>query len=362
MATDAHEKLMARFNQFPIHYPRTKEGLEIKILKKLFSAEEAEIAANLPLLRVDPPESAQAIADSMHRNADEVEVILEKMAKKSIAYVKGKGGARSFALLPLDPGVLDFTARDMSAETGPIIAEIFAKGYTHEINEDLISEKGPISRMLPSTLTVDSHTPIEPYDDVAKALETSEHIVLMPCPCRVYHKAAGKECDHPLEVCMWLNDYADFLVEIGRGKKIDKEEALAVIRYAEEKGLVHLCVNSKKLDLLCSCCSCACKSFQNIINAIGVFGKDALVITNYELVVDQEVCMGCEICIDRCYTNALSMDNEKVSFDSNRCIACGACVPVCPTNALRIQPKATDATEPTLNDFTEVFSYKKRDR
>ncbi len=132
---------------------------------------------HLPLLRVDAPAGAQTIADRMHRNVDEVEGIIETMVKKALAYVKGKGASRGFALLPLDPGVLDFTAGEKSAETGPIISEIFAKGYHHEVNESFVQSKAPVSRVFPTTLAVASHTHIEPYDDVVHALETSKHIV-----------------------------------------------------------------------------------------------------------------------------------------------------------------------------------------
>lgn len=53
------------------------------------------------------------------------------------------------------------------------------------------------------------------------------------------------------------------------------------------------------------------------------------------VVVDQEVCIGCETCVSTCPVESLKMnENGKSQEDPDTCIDCGACIPVCPVTAI----------------------------
>ena len=56
MSEDPYERLRELMDQFPIGFPKTEFGVELKILKRLFTEEQAEIAA---LLSPFPKEAAQ---------------------------------------------------------------------------------------------------------------------------------------------------------------------------------------------------------------------------------------------------------------------------------------------------------------
>ncbi|MFX1499218.1 MAG: 4Fe-4S ferredoxin, partial [Promethearchaeota archaeon] len=58
MSDDVYIKLRAYLDQFPLGYPKTSSGVELKILERLFSEEEAKIAVNLTPI----PEEAAKIA------------------------------------------------------------------------------------------------------------------------------------------------------------------------------------------------------------------------------------------------------------------------------------------------------------
>jgi len=51
--------------------------------------------------------------------------------------------------------------------------------------------------------------------------------------------------------------------------------------------------------------------------------------------VDKEKCTGCNICIERCPVDAISMENEKAKINMQECIHCGICHGVCPSEAVR---------------------------
>lgn len=53
------------------------------------------------------------------------------------------------------------------------------------------------------------------------------------------------------------------------------------------------------------------------------------------VVVDQDLCISCGVCISVCPVSALFMnDNDKAECEPSLCIDCGACIPVCPVTAI----------------------------
>ena len=52
------------------------------------------------------------------------------------------------------------------------------------------------------------------------------------------------------------------------------------------------------------------------------------------LVVDQELCTGCGVCIDVCPTEAIVMEDDKARIIPDECTSCQACVSECPVDAI----------------------------
>jgi len=51
--------------------------------------------------------------------------------------------------------------------------------------------------------------------------------------------------------------------------------------------------------------------------------------------VDKEKCISCNICIEKCPVDAISMEDEKAKINMEICIRCGTCHSVCPQGAVR---------------------------
>jgi len=51
--------------------------------------------------------------------------------------------------------------------------------------------------------------------------------------------------------------------------------------------------------------------------------------------VSEEKCVGCELCVEKCPVEAISMENSIAKIDMERCIHCGTCHSVCPQEAVR---------------------------
>lgn len=59
-----------------------------------------------------------------------------------------------------------------------------------------------------------------------------------------------------------------------------------------------------------------------------------MINNRYLIRIDEEACIGCEACIERCWMGALKMVDGKLVREENRCIGFGVCKRACPTDAL----------------------------
>ena len=60
-------------------------------------------------------------------------------------------------------------------------------------------------------------------------------------------------------------------------------------------------------------------------------------VSNFRLKVDEEACIGCGDCVDRCPMHALTVEGECVRVDLKRCIGCGLCNSACYSEALSMK-------------------------
>ena len=82
MAKDVYKKLARHLDKLPGGFPPTETGVEIRILKHLFTPEEAALALHAGLI----PEQAGVIARRAGLPVAEAEERLEKMAGKGLLF------------------------------------------------------------------------------------------------------------------------------------------------------------------------------------------------------------------------------------------------------------------------------------
>jgi ferredoxin len=175
-----------------------------------------------------------------------------------------------------------------------------------------------------------------PYDEVMKLIDKTEYIAAGTCVCRHQGDLLDKPCDKPKDnLCMIFGPSAQFAQRYGFVNLISKEEARQRIDEAEKAGLVHNYANSQDryIDLLCNCCGCHCFLLRAAKRSPL---PSQFVIANWVINIDDDACVGCGACIDRCWMEALKMEGDLVMRDFNRCIGCGICRYVCPSDAMKL--------------------------
>jgi Pyruvate/2-oxoacid:ferredoxin oxidoreductase delta subunit len=146
----------------------------------------------------------------------------------------------------------------------------------------------------------------------------------------------------------------------GMGRKISREEAIAIIEENQKEGMVLQPSNTEKIDFLCSCCGCCCgmlRMQKSLPRPVDFWASNFLVS------VDENRCIGCGVCGARCQVDAIrvSPKTKVAQVDHNRCIGCGLCVTGCPETAITLIRKATEVKPPeTREDLLDIIMANKK--
>ncbi len=65
--------------------------------------------------------------------------------------------------------------------------------------------------------------------------------------------------------------------------------------------------------------------------------KGLQVLSKRHVVIDNNLCIECGLCVSLCYVNALTIDPETLAFVyvEDRCVYCKLCVDACPRDAIK---------------------------
>jgi len=172
-------------------------------------------------------------------------------------------------------------------------------------------------------------------DSVKRYLTRADRIAVMPCSCRTKRK----NCDHPVDNCLTLNDAAEKFIERGSAREASVEEALNIVEEAHRAGLVPMAYirtdtpRPQGVNFICNCCSCSCGTLGVSLK----LGKDVHLLKSIATTTtDASKCASCGACVERCNFGARKMVEGKLSYDKDLCFGCGLCVSVCPTKAISL--------------------------
>ncbi len=312
-------------NQFPLGYPETKSGVEIKILKRLFSEKEAELALKLSLI----PEDAETIAERLGMDLDILEERLNTMARNGLVFKAKRQGKILFRVIPYMVGLYEYSVKKLDRELAALFKEYYETAYLNEMGSSNI----PGLKVIPIEESIVGGSERLPYHKLTESVREARKIAVAECMCRKEARLLGEGCDHPLETCLTFDATAEYYIESGLGREVNVEEALKILKEAGESGLVHTAANFKRHSNICSCCPCCC-AFMKGITQRG-HEQQRYLNANYVAFLDESECTDCEICLDRCPVGAISLEDMFV-VDRDKCLGCGLCTGVCPTEAITL--------------------------
>jgi electron transport complex protein RnfB len=319
-------KLAAYLDKMPAGFPTTESGVELRILRRFFNPDEAALALHVTLI----PEEARVIARRAKISREEAKTRLEELAKKGLIYnIESNNKPTTYMSNQLVIGIWEYHVNDLDPD------------LINDMNEylpTLMQEawKIPQLRTIPVDKSITPTMEISTYENAEELIKNQKNIAVAPCICRREKSLVGEGCQAPEEVCLVFGSAADYYQRNGLGRIIDHQEALDILKKAEEAGLVLQPSNAQKTSNICCCCGCCCA----VLRTIKKYPKPVeLISTPFYVVSDPESCDGCSTCIDRCPMEALTIEDYKSVVNRDRCIGCGLCVTTCPTDSLHLVRK-----------------------
>jgi len=327
MNKGVYERLRVFLDRLPSGFPSTPDGIEIRLLKKLFSPSEAELTCRLS----DDPETVAVISSRIGMEPSILADRLESMAKKGLIFRVRRNGEPLYQAYQFMIGIYEFQVMALDRE----FCELF-EAYLPYVALSISTVKTSQMRILPVESAVETAAEVGTYDRIRELVSKQELVCVAPCICKKEHEILGTPCDKPVEVCLGFADFARFYLDNGFAREIDHEEAFQILDQAEAAGLVLMPTNSKEISAVCCCCTCCCASLKYVKMASN---PARWVHAPYYAAVDADLCTFCEDCMERCPMDALEAADDVMTVIKKRCIGCGLCVSACPTEALKMIPK-----------------------
>ena len=324
MSADVYRRLAEQLDRTPNGFPRTESGVELRLLARMFTSEEAQLGGVMSIA----PETVAVIAERAGVEAQNAESLLEQMAAKGVAGRARGGDVARFSLRPFIVGSYESFVTRMDEEFAALVEE-----YFDEASSGFAREEPQVHRVLPVEKAIPFELEIFPYERAAELIEGAKAWGVRPCICRVQKTLIGKGCDHVVESCLVFAPVEGVFDDNGIDRAITKQESLDILRAAAEAGLIHSTGNYKSgNNYICNCCTCCCGVLRGVVD-LGM--SKTIARSGFLAVVDSDACTGCGACVARCQFSALSVD-DACRVDAARCSGCGQCTLVCPVDALSL--------------------------
>lgn len=284
---------------------------EYYALECVVSDEQADVALTLGLRKERTVEYA---AQKCGKPVDETYRILMELAKIGVCKVfHNEQGQEVFMVQIFAPGILEMMVNNKEqVEKYPQIGKAFEE-YTRlrisHIAPNLPMGTGMMRVILIET-AIESDSQCLPYEKISYYLDKYDTFSVSDCSCRKSRRILGQGCGHlEHEMCIQMGTGAEYYIRTGRARQITKEEALEIIKRAEENGLMHQIPNIEGLGesaAICNCCACSCFAMR----VATMFRAPDAIRSNYVSKVDKDKCVACGQCVENCPTNALRLGQK----------------------------------------------------
>lgn len=320
----------------------------VEIMKIVFTEEQAKFLLNfkksyrleqiLPITDLEGEALDKMLKELMHLGA-------------VIGIESRSAGVMVYRLAPFFPGMLEFTLmRGEFGEKQKKLAQLWEDVFNEmvEMTQNnyksvvkVYSKLPALDRVVPvETLVEVPEEVVLPFEEISKIIENAEVVGLATCYCRHRKDLLDDPCKvtDDRKNCFALGRAAKFLIREDFCEEISKEEALKILKTAEDQGLVHKAFHTRfdltrEEDGICSCCKCCCGTFE--IHHRGA--APMLSMTSYLAKVIEDDCTGCGTCVEKCNALAIELEDDIAVIDENVCIGCGICAHLCPENAIEFE-------------------------
>ena len=341
-------RLQRHLDRQAVGFPATRSGVELKILRHIFSPREAEIATFLSYKHA-PLDVVYDRVRHLVASPEELEQVLAGILKKGGIEARQENGHLLYGNAPLVVGMYELQIDRLTPE---FVSDF--KQYTADkkFGLEFLGTALPQMRTIPVGKSIRPQHRASTFDEITALINKSEGpFVILDCICRKKMRMAGEDCrmTERRETCLGMGSIAETVLMSGIGREIERAEAEAIIAANQNDGLILQPSNTAQTDFICSCCGCCCgilHMHHSLPRPVDFWAA------NYFARVDRTACNGCGICTRRCQARAMDVPDKKkpARVDLNRCLGCGHCIAACPQEAITLEKKPAEVKPPETRE------------
>ena len=347
---DLYRQLQQHLDRMPVGFPATESGVEIRILMRLFSEEDATVALQVSAIAEPLTTIHRRLRSRFTRDA--LRTKLDDMVARGLIMRVGKRTPK-YGKMPFVVGIYEHQLPRLDAELERDVLQYQAEGFAAAMH----TKKTTQLRTVPVDVSLTPEREVGTYEDLrAHVKRIDGPFAVMDCICRL-----GKQLvDHPCaqttrgESCLTFGEAAENMVAIGAARFVSREEMLGLLDEADRDGLVLQPENVQDPLFACCCCGCCCgvlTTAKRLPEPASYFN------TNYYAVVDAALCEACGTCLTRCQMDAVSLDSGVADVARSHCIGCALCIATCQSGAMSLRKLETERVPPrdTVALYTQIY-------
>ena len=283
----------------------------------ILTDEEADVAIAAGLRK---ERTAAYLARKVGKTVQEVQPLLDNLVYYGIFRRSHNEtlGEDTYYMQIFAPGILEMMVNQQDLlETHPEVGRAFEE-YTRNLAANMgamIPDGYGLMRVIPVESALEGIPGVNEFERISHYLDKYDRFSVSPCSCRASRTSIGDGCGHLDEdMCIQMGKGAEHYIRSGRAREITREQALEIIKRAEENGLMHDMVNIEEPGesaAICNCCACACFGLR-----VGLmYGARDAIRSNYVAEVDEAKCVACGQCVETCPGNALKLGQKLCSTE-----------------------------------------------
>ena len=292
----------------------------------LVTDEMADVALKM---KVRKPKTLAQIAKITGKDPAHLEKLLTKMAYIGIVEYnwenldgKNPNHEKRWVLPQYIPGSAEFlNMRQSQIDEHPEVAAFFERMTFLPLEK--VSPMVPPGgagigmHVIPVEKAIEMESKSVSVEHISHWLKKYDKYAASPCSCRMSRAKLGEGCgDDPENWCIGVGDMATYLVETDRGHYISYDEALEILRKAEDNGFVHQISNIDGEEKIIGICNCN----VNICNALRtsqLFNTPNLSRSAYVAKVKTDNCVACGRCVEVCPAGAVKLGQKLCAKDGS---------------------------------------------
>lgn len=291
---------------------------EYYCMADLLTDEEADVAIAAGLRK---ERTADYLAKKVKKSPEELKPILDNLVYYGIfrRSFNKELGEDTYYMQIFAPGILEMMVNQKELlETHPEVGRAFEE-YTRNLAANMgamLPNGYGLMRVVPVESAIQDLPGVSDFEKLSYYLNKYDRFSVSPCSCRASRSSLGDGCGHLAEdMCIQMGKGAEHYIRTGRAREITREEALEIIKRAEDNGLMHDMVNIEEAGesaAICNCCACACFGLR-----VGLmYGARDAIRSNFVAEIDEAKCVACAQCVEVCPGNALKLGQKLCSSDS----------------------------------------------